>query len=264
MFNYSGGMGARRTKDGPIGHLLSDRRRRGAGRGAGSLDADRVHKKELRIGSGGNGAIARRRRADHLVAHAHQQHWLLNAVPSRTSLAPEGLAAAATARRARSSSTASACSERAQDRDAGGRSSRAGNAGRRRLRQGGGLALMTTSVPLIPAKAGQSWAMDAGSSAHGGSIHHRTKAGHSARNLLAALSARDQPLQWRLTQGLHVDVSHADNTPQKARRPQLAPRGRTRRAFLAGDRACRALAGADPRPRDSEFPAAGADRRRAG
>ena len=42
MFNYSGGMGARRTKSGPVGHMLSDRRRGGPGRGAGILDADRV------------------------------------------------------------------------------------------------------------------------------------------------------------------------------------------------------------------------------
>ena len=75
----------------PVGDLLSDRRRRRAGRGAGSRDADRVRQEGAAHRLGRRRPIARRRRADDRLAHAHQQPWLLNAVPSRTSLAPEGL-----------------------------------------------------------------------------------------------------------------------------------------------------------------------------
>ncbi len=41
MFNYSGGMGARKTKPGPRCHSLPHRRRRGADRNPGSGDPDR-------------------------------------------------------------------------------------------------------------------------------------------------------------------------------------------------------------------------------
>ena len=91
MFNYSGGMGARRTKDGPSATCYPT--------GVAAVPIEVLEaampilfsRKELRPGSGGAGAakggdgqvIAWRMRTD--------SEWLLNAVTSRTHLAPEGL-----------------------------------------------------------------------------------------------------------------------------------------------------------------------------
>ena len=91
MFNYSGGMGARRTKSGPSATCYPT--------GVAAVPVEILeasmpivfHKKELRTGSGGVGAsrggdgqtIAWRMRTN--------SPWLLNAVASRTKLPPEGL-----------------------------------------------------------------------------------------------------------------------------------------------------------------------------
>ncbi len=91
MFNYSGGMGARQTKSGPSATCYPT--------GVAAVPVEVLEasmpivfsKKELRIGSGGEGAsrggdgqtIGWRMRTN--------SPWLLNAVASRTSLAPEGL-----------------------------------------------------------------------------------------------------------------------------------------------------------------------------
>jgi N-methylhydantoinase B/oxoprolinase/acetone carboxylase alpha subunit len=91
MFNYSGGMGARRTKDGPSATCYPT--------GVAAVPVEVLEasmpivfsKKELRLGSGGAGAsrggdgqtISWRMRTN--------STWLLNAVASRTTLPPEGL-----------------------------------------------------------------------------------------------------------------------------------------------------------------------------
>jgi N-methylhydantoinase B/oxoprolinase/acetone carboxylase alpha subunit len=91
MFNYSGGMGARRTKSGPSATCYPT--------GVAAVPVEVLEasmpivfkQKELRIGSGGAGAsrggdgqtIAWRMRTS--------SPWLLNAVASRTALPPEGL-----------------------------------------------------------------------------------------------------------------------------------------------------------------------------
>ena len=112
MFNYSGGMGARRTKSGPIGDLLSDRRRRGAGRSAGSLDADRVRPKELRPRLRRRRRVPRRRRSDHRLAHAHQRALAAQRRPEPHELwRPKASTAARPARPAASWSTAKPVTE---------------------------------------------------------------------------------------------------------------------------------------------------------
>jgi len=91
MFNYSGGMGARRTKPGPSATCYPT--------GVAAVPVEVLEaampivfdRKELRIGSGGAGAsrggdgqtISWRMRT--------QSPWLLNAVSSRTTLPPEGM-----------------------------------------------------------------------------------------------------------------------------------------------------------------------------
>jgi N-methylhydantoinase B/oxoprolinase/acetone carboxylase alpha subunit len=91
MFNYSGGMGARRTKPGPSATCYPT--------GVAAVPVEVLEaampivfdQKELRIGSGGAGAsrggdgqtISWQMRTD--------SPWLLNAVSSRTTLAPEGM-----------------------------------------------------------------------------------------------------------------------------------------------------------------------------
>jgi len=91
MFNYSGGMGARRTKPGPSATCYPT--------GVAAVPVEVLEaampivfdQKELRIGSGGAGAsrggdgqtISWRMRT--------QSPWLLNAVSSRTTLPPEGM-----------------------------------------------------------------------------------------------------------------------------------------------------------------------------
>jgi N-methylhydantoinase B/oxoprolinase/acetone carboxylase alpha subunit len=91
MFNYSGGMGARRTKDGPSATCYPT--------GVAAVPVEVLEaampivfdKKELRIGSGGAG---KSRGGDGQTIAWHMRTdstWLLNAVPSRTSLPPEGM-----------------------------------------------------------------------------------------------------------------------------------------------------------------------------
>ncbi|MCK9913482.1 hydantoinase B/oxoprolinase family protein [Microbacteriaceae bacterium K1510] len=91
MFNYSGGMGARQTKPGPSATCYPT--------GVAAVPVEVLEasmpilftRKEIREGSGGTGAsqggdgqiIQWRMRTD--------SDWLLNAVASRTTLAPEGL-----------------------------------------------------------------------------------------------------------------------------------------------------------------------------
>jgi N-methylhydantoinase B/oxoprolinase/acetone carboxylase alpha subunit len=91
MFNYSGGMGARQTKPGPSATCYPT--------GVAAVPIEVLEaampivfeKKELRVGSGGAGAS---RGGDGQTIAWHMRTnspWLLNAVPSRTRLAPEGL-----------------------------------------------------------------------------------------------------------------------------------------------------------------------------
>jgi N-methylhydantoinase B len=91
MFNYSGGMGARKTKPGPSATCYPT--------GVAAVPVEVLEaampivfeKKELRVGSGGAG---KSRGGDGQTIAWHMRtnsNWLLNAVPSRTKLAPEGL-----------------------------------------------------------------------------------------------------------------------------------------------------------------------------
>jgi N-methylhydantoinase B len=91
MFNYSGGMGARMTKSGPSATCYPT--------GVAAVPIEVLEasmpilftKKELREGSGGAGASAG---GDGQVIQWRmrtESDWLLNAVASRISLAPEGL-----------------------------------------------------------------------------------------------------------------------------------------------------------------------------
>ena len=91
MFNYSGGMGARRTKDGPSATCYPT--------GVAAVPVEVLEaampivfdRKELRVGSGGAGAS---RGGDGQTISWHMRTnstWLLNAVPSRTTLPPEGM-----------------------------------------------------------------------------------------------------------------------------------------------------------------------------
>ena len=91
MFNYSGGMGARCTKDGPSATCYPT--------GVAAVPIEVLEasmpilftRKELRRGSGGNGAA---RGGDGQVISWRMRtnsDWLLNAVASRTHRAPEGL-----------------------------------------------------------------------------------------------------------------------------------------------------------------------------
>jgi N-methylhydantoinase B len=91
MFNYSGGMGARRNKDGPSATCYPT--------GVAAVPVEILEasmpilfsRKELHRGTGGNGAT---RGGDGQIISFNMRtksEWLLNAVTSRTSLAPEGL-----------------------------------------------------------------------------------------------------------------------------------------------------------------------------
>jgi N-methylhydantoinase B len=91
MFNYSGGMGARRTKSGPSATCYPT--------GVAAVPVEVLeasmpivfHTKELRPGSGGAGLS---RGGDGQIIGWRMRTnatWLLNAVASRTTLAPEGL-----------------------------------------------------------------------------------------------------------------------------------------------------------------------------
>lgn len=91
MFNYSGGMGARRTKDGPSATCYPT--------GVAAVPVEVLEasmpivfsKKELRVGSGGKGTA---RGGDGQTIGWRMRTnspWLLNAVASRTELPPEGL-----------------------------------------------------------------------------------------------------------------------------------------------------------------------------
>lgn len=91
MFNYSGGMGARKTKPGPNATAYPT--------GVGAVPVEILEavipivfdQKELRIGSGGAG---REHGGDGQVIKFHMRTpfpWLLNAVPSRLEYGPEGL-----------------------------------------------------------------------------------------------------------------------------------------------------------------------------
>ncbi len=91
MFNYSGGMGARRTKPGPSATCYPT--------GVAAVPVEILEaampivfdRKELRLGSGGAG---RARGGDGQVIQFHMRTeypWTLNAVPSRLGAGPEGL-----------------------------------------------------------------------------------------------------------------------------------------------------------------------------
>jgi N-methylhydantoinase B/oxoprolinase/acetone carboxylase alpha subunit len=91
MFNYSGGMGARRTKDGPSATCYPT--------GVAAVPVEVLEaampilfsRKELRPGSGGTGAARGGEGQTIQWTMRTQSEWLLNAVTSRTNLAPEGL-----------------------------------------------------------------------------------------------------------------------------------------------------------------------------
>ena len=91
MFNYSGGMGARATKTGPSATCYPT--------GVAAVPVEIVEavtpvlfdRKELRPGSGGDGAM---RGGDGQIIQFHlltKDEWLLNAVTSRVEEGPEGL-----------------------------------------------------------------------------------------------------------------------------------------------------------------------------
>jgi N-methylhydantoinase B/oxoprolinase/acetone carboxylase alpha subunit len=91
MFNYSGGMGARKTKPGPNATAYPT--------GVGAVPIEILEavipivfdQKELRIGSGGAG---QQRGGDGQTIRFHMRTpypWLLNAVPSRLQQGPDGL-----------------------------------------------------------------------------------------------------------------------------------------------------------------------------
>jgi N-methylhydantoinase B/oxoprolinase/acetone carboxylase alpha subunit len=91
MFNYSGGMGARKTKPGPNATAYPT--------GVGAVPIEILEavipivfdQKELRHGSGGAG---RQQGGDGQIIKFHMRTshpWLLNAVPSRLEKGPEGL-----------------------------------------------------------------------------------------------------------------------------------------------------------------------------
>lgn len=91
MFNYSGGMGARKTKPGPDATAYPT--------GVGAVPIEILEavipivfdQKELRIGSGGAGL---QRGGDGQTIRFHMRTpypWLLNAVPSRLQQGPDGL-----------------------------------------------------------------------------------------------------------------------------------------------------------------------------
>jgi len=91
MFNYSGGMGARRTKNGPSATCYPT--------GVAAVPVEVLEasmpivfsKKELRLGSGGAGASSGGDGQTISWRMRTNSTWLLNAVASRTSLPPEGL-----------------------------------------------------------------------------------------------------------------------------------------------------------------------------
>jgi len=91
MFNYSGGMGARKTKHGPSATAYPT--------GVGAVPIEIMEavipivfeQKELRINSGGNG-LSRGGDGQTIKFHMRTSYpWLLNAVPSRLQEGPEGL-----------------------------------------------------------------------------------------------------------------------------------------------------------------------------
>ena len=136
MFNYSGGMGARQTKPGPSATCYPT--------GVAAVPVEVLEaampivfeKKELREGSGGAGksrggdgqTIAWRMRTN--------STWLLNAVPSRTSLPPEGLGGGAPGAAGQVPRQRQAGERGAQAGDAARRSGDPRDAGRGRLRPG--------------------------------------------------------------------------------------------------------------------------------
>ena len=83
MFNYSGGMGARATKPGPSATCYPTGVAAVPVEILEAVDADRVRPQRAAPGLRRRRALARRRRPDHRVPHAHRRAWLLNAVPSR-------------------------------------------------------------------------------------------------------------------------------------------------------------------------------------
>ena len=91
MFNYSGGMGARREKDGPSATCYPT--------GVAAVPIETLEaampieftRKQLRPGSGGKGRPAAATARSSSSACAPDRTWLLNMMPSRVTHAPEGL-----------------------------------------------------------------------------------------------------------------------------------------------------------------------------
>ena len=137
MFNYSGGMGARRTKPG-LGATCYPT-------GVAAVPVEVLEaampieftRKELLDGSGGAGRAPRRGRAGHRVPHADPRPL----VPQRGAEPPQRAGGGAGGRRNRPARAVPgqrrAVGAGQQDDDGGRRRGPAGDAGRRRLRRGG-------------------------------------------------------------------------------------------------------------------------------
>ena len=74
-----------------FGHLLSDRRRRSAGRDPGGVDADRLQQEGAASGLWRYRGVSRRRRPDDRLPHAHQQSVAAQRGHEPHEAAPEGL-----------------------------------------------------------------------------------------------------------------------------------------------------------------------------
>ena len=134
MFNYSGGMGARATKTGPSATCYPT--------GVAAVPVEIVEavtpvlfdRKELRPGSGGDGAM---RGGDGQIIQFRlltKDEWLLNAVASRVEEGPEGLGGGAAGRGRKIPHQRQAGARPQEAHLAAGRRRIVRNAGRRRLR----------------------------------------------------------------------------------------------------------------------------------
>ena len=137
MFNYSGGMGARETKPGPSATCYPT--------GVAAVPIEVLEasmpivftRKEIRDHSGGAG---RSRGGDGQIIEWRMNtdsEWLLNAVASRTELAPQGLAGGAPGEAGRFLINGKVVNEARKIADEAGRQGDAGNPRRRRLRPAG-------------------------------------------------------------------------------------------------------------------------------
>jgi hypothetical protein len=138
MFNYSGGMGARLTKPGPSATCYP------TGVAAVPVEVLEAAARGFRR----RRKVARRRRAGDRVAHAHQCHMAAQrgAEPHQPSAGRTGRRRGRIGRQI--SRQRKACERGPQTGDAGRRSGHAGDARRRRIREGVGVRLCSPTFPL--------------------------------------------------------------------------------------------------------------------